>query len=167
VGLERGPLRIVELRSYLKEKLATTVWKNKTTDVGNCCANHATPLSAKVGTNFVDTRRSLGQYSSLAQQEYVCIFLSLRKSSLIVLIKCVILFKLHVLSCFSFCLYVCVCPVLSFTLAYFVIDIRLLTYLVSKLINNSSESLLRYIIFLFHVTGYSVHESILLCLITS
>jgi hypothetical protein len=40
--------------------------KPENTAMGIRCADHATPLSAKVGTNFADKRRSLGRYSLLA-----------------------------------------------------------------------------------------------------
>jgi hypothetical protein len=49
-------------RSYLKEKVAAPVWKAENVVV---MTTTWYPLSTKVGTNFVDKQRSLGQYMSL------------------------------------------------------------------------------------------------------
>jgi hypothetical protein len=67
VDLERGSLSLVSITEELFE------WKSsgsgsrelRLTAVGFRCADHANLLSAKVGTNFPDKRRSLGRYSSL------------------------------------------------------------------------------------------------------
>jgi hypothetical protein len=67
----------VQLRSYLKEKVAAPVKRIENTAVGVRQADHVA-LSSKVGTNFADKRRSLGRYSSLAYSDHgekiVCCF---------------------------------------------------------------------------------------------
>jgi hypothetical protein len=67
VGLERGPLSLVRIIEELLEwKSSGSGSRKQNTAVGIRCADHATPLSAKDGTNFADRLRSLGLYSSLA-----------------------------------------------------------------------------------------------------
>jgi hypothetical protein len=66
VGLERGyhSASWVQLRSYLEEKVAAPVYKTEITAVGDAPRwLRDTPLSAKIGSNFADKRRSLGLYS--------------------------------------------------------------------------------------------------------
>jgi hypothetical protein len=61
VGLEWGPFSFVTtIESYLEEKVADPVQKTENTAAAIRCADHASPLSIKVGTNVSYKRRSLG-----------------------------------------------------------------------------------------------------------